>query len=184
MKLKINDAVYLQKYDIAFIMHDLNSMPESFLQETFTNNEDGFFFIMSGPDDGLYFKNFYKQPESIKWIMEQDWIVDFEKFVKKPLDELESLHEHLRLERDKSIDEFNAKDEEYRGAHFAEESMRFDRLRHKNSSLKALIDYLKGEVKFGFPDEYQEATTLISTRTTEKKPGLFARLWAFLHGTQ
>lgn len=184
MKLKINDTVYLQKYDVAYIMHELNDISDSVIQETFINDENGFFFMMDSLEDGLWFNNAYKKPKSIKWVMEQDWIVDFDKYAKMPLDELEALHEHLKLKLDERINKFNARDLAYRDAHFAKASRRFDDLEHRNLSLKILIKYRNGEVKFGFPDGYEEDTSVIVARAPEEKPGLFARLWAFCHGTQ
>lgn len=35
MKLKIGDKVYLQKYEFAHIMHELNGFPGGILDETF-----------------------------------------------------------------------------------------------------------------------------------------------------
>lgn len=180
MKLKIGDRVYLQKYEVAHIMNDLNSFPCGILQETFGDEDSGFFF-MNGPVDGFRFECVYKEPENVKWLMEQDWIVDYDEFAEMPLAELEALQERLKAERSAGIDEFNAKDEAYREAHFDEESDRFDKLGHKIVSLGYLIKFRKGEVEYVFPDEYQGKTAISSasdaTSTPQKKLGFFARLF-------
>ena len=179
MKLKIGDKVYLQKHEVAYIMNDLNSFPGGILQETFGDEDSGFFF-MNGPVDGFRFECVYKEPANVKWLMEQDWIVDYDEFAEMPLAELEALQERLKAERSAGIDEFNAKDEAYREAHFREESDRFDKLGHKIASLGDLIGFRKGEFKFVFPDEYQGKTTSGAsgaTSTSKKKPGFFARLF-------
>ncbi len=180
MKLKISDKVYLQKYEVAHIMHELNVFPSDFFDETFGGDEDSFFFINS-PTDGFSFECIYKEHENVKWLMGQDWIVDYDEYAEMPLAELEALQERLEAERSADIDEFNAKDEAYREAHFDEESDRFDKLGHKIASLGDLIRFRKGEIEFGFPDEYQGKTDISgassATSTPQKKPGFFARLF-------
>ena len=180
MKLKIGDKVYLQKHEVAYIMNDLNSFPGGILQETFGDEDSGFFF-MNGPVDGFRFECVYKEPENVKWLMEQDWIVDYDEYAEMPLAELEALQERLKAEYSAGIDEFNAKDEAYREAHYDEESDKFDKLGHKIASFGDLIGFLKGEFKFVFPNEYQGKTAISdassATSTPQKKPGFFARLF-------
>ena len=180
MKLKIGDRVYLQKYEVAYIMHELNGFPTGILDETFSGDEDSLFFL-NGPTDGFRFEGIYKEPENVRWLMKQDWIVDYDEYAEMPLAELEALQERLEAERSADIDEFNAKDEAYREAHFDEESDRFDKLGHKIISLGYLIKFRKGEVEYVFPDEYQSKTAISgasgATSTPQKKLGFFARLF-------
>ena len=180
MKLKIGDKVYLQKYEVAHLMHSFNSFPGSVLHEVFSDGEDSFFF-MSGPADDLRFESVFKNPASVKWLMKQEWIVDYDEYVEMSLTELEALQERLKAKHSADIDEFNAKDEAYREAHFDEESDKFDKLGHKIASLGDLIEFRKGKVKFVFPDEYQGKTAIpgasSTTSTPQKKPSFFARLF-------
>ncbi len=181
MKLKIGDRVYLQKYEFAHIMHELNGFPGGILDEMFSGDEDSSFFFMNGPTDGFRFECAYKEPENVRWLMEQDWIVDYDEYAEMPLAELEALQERLKAERSADIDEFNAKDEAYRETHFDEQSDKFNKLGHKIASLGDLIRFRKGEIKFGFPDEYQGKIAISGassvTSTPQKKPGFFARLF-------
>ena len=181
MKLKIGDKVYLQKYEVAHIMHELNGFPGGILNETFGSDEDSSFFFMNGPTDGFRFECVYKKHENVKWLMEQDWIVDYDEYAEMPLAELGAFQERLKAERSADIGEFNAKDEAYRETHFDEQSDKFDKLGHKIASLGYLIRFRKGEIKFGFPDEHQSKTAISSassaTSTPQKKPGFFARLF-------
>ena len=179
MKVKVDEKVYLQKYEVAHIMHNLNSIPTTVMDEVFGDGEGGFFF-MNGPADGFRFESVFKNPASVKWLMEQDWIVDYDKYSEMPLPELEALVEHLKSEHDAGIDEFNARDEAYREKHFEEVNDKFHKDSHKISSLDNLISARKGEVTFVFPDEYQEKTTPSTsgvTNTSKKKPSFFARLF-------
>ena len=180
MKLKIGDSVYLQKYEVAHIMHKLNGFPSGILDETFCGDEDSLFF-MNGLTDGFRFEYIYKEPENVRWLMKQDWIVDYDEYAEMPLAELEALQEHLKAEHSADIDEFNTKDEAYREAHFDEESDRFDKLGHKIVSLGYLIKFRKGEVECVFPDKYQSKATISgassATSTPQKKLGFFTRLF-------
>lgn len=153
MKIKIGDKVFLQKYEVAHIIHETYSVPLSFMRETFP--EKSGCFVMNGAADCFRFKCVYKDPESIKWIMEQDWIVDFDEYSKMSPDELYALCERLYEEYSKGIDEFNAKDDAYREAHYYDDSDKFEKAEHKLSSLKTLYNYLKGETKFAFPRGYK-----------------------------
>ena len=180
MKVKVGERVYLQKYEVAHIMHDLNSIPATVMDEVFGDSEGGFFF-MNGPTDAFRFESVFKNPASVKWLMEQDWIVDYDEYAEMPLAELEAFQERLKAERSADIDEFNTKDEAYGEAHFDEESDRFDKLGHKIVSLGYLIKFRKGEVRCVFPDEYQSKTAISgasgATSTPRKKLGFFARLF-------
>lgn len=177
MKLKIGDKVYLQKYEVAHLMHNLNSFPGSVLDEIFSDGEGSFFFMV-GPADGFRFESVFKNPASVEWLMKQEWIVDYDEYAEMPLAELEALQERLKTERSANIDEFNTKDEAYREAHFDEESDRLDKFGHKIVSLGYLIKYRKGEVEYVFPDEYQSKTAISGASSTpQKKLGFFARLF-------
>ncbi|MBR5419359.1 hypothetical protein IK110_03875 [Candidatus Saccharibacteria bacterium] len=173
MKLIIGDKVYLQKYEIAHITHSLNGIPGSMLDELFGDDPDGIFY-MNSPEDGYRFECVFKDPKNVEWLTEQDWIVDFDRFFKMELDELEDLQERLRVAYSTCVEEFNAKDDAYRKAHFQEKRDFFNKLWHKVNSLDALIGFRKGKIKFVFPDEYQNA----DVTTTKKKPSFFARLFS------
>ena len=178
MKLKIGDRVYLQKYEVAHILHKLNGFPGGILDETFSDDEDSLFF-MNGLTDGFRFECIYKEPENVRWLMKQDWIVDYDEYAEMPLAELEAFQERLKAERSADIDEFNTKDEAYGEAHFDEESDRFDKLGHKIVSLGYLIKFRKGEVRCVFPDEYQSKTAISGASgaisTPQKKLGFSSR---------
>lgn len=192
MKIKIGDKVYLQKYDVAHILHELSEFPGSVLDESFNGGDEMFF--MSGPTDGYRFECLFEKPESVEWLTEQDWIVDYDEYAKMPVAELEELLERLEAELSSSIKEFNDKDESYRRRHYEEASDKFSKAQYKNSSLNDLIMFRKGKAKFTFPNGYQgiktadamPASMYIDTATTTDTPeastlkknrGFFSRLF-------
>lgn len=197
MKLKTEDSVILQKYDVAFLMGTLNSVPGSIVSEILSDSSDRFSFL-NGSADRFRFENVFKNPINVEWLMKQDWIVDYEEYIKIPLSNLEMFTQRLGIELAADIHRFNAMDEDYRREHINEESVKFEKSGHKISSLEALVGFRKGDIKFVFPDEYHDvrvrdsvltekiiripSETYNSTRhsegsATRKKPGLFSRLF-------
>ena len=179
MKLKIGNKVYLQKYEVAYIMYNLTELPGSFLDETFSDDDHKFFFMNSAAD-GLRFDYAYEDPQNVAWLMEQDWIVDYAEYAKTSFDDIKSLVSNLRMHRESAIDEFNSKSEDYRRTHYDEESAKFDRSAHKISSLEKIIEYRQGEVEFVFPNVYREKSAAEPSKNpaTPKKPNFFTRLFS------
>jgi hypothetical protein len=192
MKIKIGDKFYLQKYDVAHLLHELDEYPGSILDESFNGGDEMFF--MSGPTDGYRFECLFEKPESVEWLMKQDWIVDYDEYVKMPLAELEELLGRLSAELSSEIQEFNAKDESYRRRHFDEANDKFSKAKYKNTSLNDLIMFRKGKAEFTFPNEYRGITTADAmpastyidtatptdtpeTSTHKKNRGFFSRLF-------
>ena len=161
MKIKVGNKVYLQNYEADYIMRDVVGSPMSINQES--SIESGTFFT-DGPVEGLRFGSIYKDPDNVSWIMAQDWIIDYEEYAKKSLQELEYLYECLKVECVSGIEEFNARDEVYRDLHYDEESEKFSRLSHKIASIGLLIGVHKGKTNFILPSCYKGATIPGTTR--------------------
>lgn len=174
MKLKVGECVYLQKYEIAHITHDLNSFPAGIFDELFSGDGEPRIFFMNGREDGFRFDCIFKNPQTVKWLMDQDWIVDYDEYAEMPVSKLEALIKRLDTERSIKINEFNAKNEGYRKEHYAKASEEFNQSGHKIFSLECILRAHKGKVKFTFPNEYQH--------TKEEKPGFLRRL--FSHSAQ
>ena len=171
MKLKIGDEMYLQKYDVAYIIHELNVFPDTIMQEMLCGDGD-MFFIMNGVKDAMKFSIAFKRPENIKWLLEQDYLLDYEGYKKKSVSELETLYQSLKAVYFASMEEFG--DDEYE-----DEADSFEKLGHKIASLKYLIDMNKGELCFTFPDGYRDDS---SEEKQKNKPSFIQRL--FSHDAQ
>lgn len=152
MKIKIDDKVYLQKYEIADMTHNPKYYPQCVLDEVFAHGDE--VFVMNRALDAYHFANVFKNPESIKWLMEQDWIVDYDEFAKKPLQTIKDLAYGVYTEETKIVQDFNRKDIEYRDKHFDEVRDKTYKLGVKARSLGIMIYFLEGEVTFEFPEGY------------------------------
>ena len=171
MKIKIGQKVYLQKYDVSYIMHELNFVQAGIVDEIF---KDGKPFIMNGAVDGYTFDCVFEDPSNVKWLMNQDWIVDYDQYKDKTPAEIIALYEELVKQGNIEAKEFNAKDPEYRKKHFLECRERLNNLEHKLNSLEAMAEHLNKKIKFAFPKQMDEHSV---TLKNVKKPGFFARVF-------
>lgn len=171
MKMKIDQKVYLQKYDIAFITHELSIIPAGLMNELF---KDSRFFIMSDHEDGFVFDCVFEDAETVAWLMEQDWIVDYNQYKDIPPAEIKSICEKFAGEISVSAKNFNSRDEDYRSAHYDECKEELSKMTHKLDSIEAMVEYLEGKLNFVFPEQ---ATGHSSIPKPTKKPGFFARLF-------
>ena len=171
VKIKIGQKVYLQKYEVAFITHEVSLVPASFMNELFSG---GRVFVMSSPEDGYTFGCVFEDSESVAWLMAQDWIVDYSQYKDKTPAEIREIGRKIANEGNNKVQEFNAKDYSYRREHFLEFREYLDNLEHKVSSIEIMADYLDNKIKFSFPDQIDKR--LVAPKTA-KKPGFFARLF-------
>lgn len=166
MKLKIGDKVYLQKYEVAYIDHELELVPASIFEEMF-HLDDGSsygYFSINGADDGHRFAVCFKKPESVKWLMEQDWIVDYSYYEQMSAPVVLSICWKLETELHERADALKGKPEEYQKAR--EELSKLD---HQIWSLHIMADHLNGKLDFQFPAEMPKKPA--------NKKGFFARLF-------
>ncbi len=152
MKIKIGKKVYLQKYEVAFIMHELESFPASIFDEVMKGNK---FFSVNGPDDALKFGCVFTKNESVEWLMEQDWIVDYDRYAETPIPELQAIIELLMGEHNAEVEKFNSRSEKYRISHYNKANEDFGKKAHKIMSLRDMVAARKGDVTFTFPNGYE-----------------------------
>ena len=158
MKLKVGKTVYLQGYEVAFIASEPAFFPASILQEAFSDSND--FDLASNSVNEYQFGYVFEDPRNVKWLMRQDWIVDYGIFAKKSPAELEVIGDNLEEKIHAIVKAFNARDEEYREKHFSKENERLRKIGHKLDSIEILIGHLRGEVEFILPDAYQAKAIL------------------------
>lgn len=151
MKILVNNTLYLQKYEIAYITHELKSTPCSVIEEIFDSHEA---FIVNGVIDGFNFKYAFKRPESIEWLLSRTDIVDYDEFSQIPLSKLKKLHRKMTREHRNNIRIFNSQDDYTRRCLYDTKSHEFNKTGHEITSLGYLIKARKGKIKFVLPSEY------------------------------
>ena len=150
MKIKIGEKVYLQKYEISYILYETDGFPGSLLEEIFDDDE---IFFVNGSEDGFRFECVFENPKNVEWLMAQDWIVDYNEYAKTPIRELKELVKQLKKEYSTMIDEFNAQNIDYRKRYYQEVGYEFSKIRHRIASLHNIIAERKGKATFVFPEQ-------------------------------
>ena len=155
MKLKIGDKVYLQKYDVAYLLHHIRAFPSRLMEEIFCGDDDlGGIFWMNGGADGLSFDQKFEDKQNVEWLLAQDYILNFEDLKDKSVEELEALGKEEEANGRKICNDFNGMSEEYRKEHYDEVEDIIKRSNAKVLSYNFMIAYLSGEREFIFPKGY------------------------------
>ena len=149
MKRKAKEGVLVQKYEIAQILHGVEDLPRCVADEI---ADSGGLVYMSNLSDGLRFDHLFVEPESVEWLMGQDWILDYDEYSNMELPELQARREALKAEIDNGMASLNNNSGTYGSDRFSEAKNKLDRLNHKLTSLDAMIAEREGRLKFDFPN--------------------------------
>lgn len=147
MKKKLNDKVYLQKYDIAFITHFLRKFPASIVGDLFDSAE---IFVMNGEDDSIRFSHHFSG-EAAEWIMAQPWIIDFDEFYVKKVSDIKKIWSLEHVACQEYAENFNSQNPTFQAEHYEDVKEELDKRAHRLRSLSLMRLYLNGEVKLSVP---------------------------------
>lgn len=149
MKYVKHKIAYVQSYVVGFILNDLDASPAAIFSEIFENGRTSALFLARDSFDFIKFKN----ADSVKWLEEQDWILDFDEYKVKSAQELQSLYRECYEKYKASIEEFNAKDEPYRLKHYREMADKAQKEEMKITALNSLIYYVEHDHEWPRPEE-------------------------------
>lgn len=151
MKVIVGDKAYLQKLDLVFMIHEFSAVPGCIMEEAFSR---ACVISTNGGDDAVSFGFCFDKPETVQFLKECDWILDFTEYSKKDINELKALHDETASNLEREIDEFNATSVEFRKKHFEEYSEKFDHVKLKLIGLDMLMDCKNGKIQMpAIPDE-------------------------------
>lgn len=159
MKIRVGEDVYLQKFDIAFLLHSGADLPAGLLSSMFISQSNPYtpaMFIMSGePKDACAFDTLVDNPVAAKWVMEQSFLIDFADYAEQDPDNVSELVHELDRKLLFEIVKFNESPHAFRKEHIDEYEKKFVRARHQVDSLEWMEKYLRKQVKFTFPTGYK-----------------------------
>lgn len=150
MKIKVGREVYLQKYEVAYIMREISDVPASFTQELFA---DGQPFVMTGFEDSLKFACIFRKSKNVSWLMAQDWIVDYNAYKNVPYAALKSTRKKLIRSYRAETEAFDSREENFRRKNRSEYEERFSKMMHKEYSFELILKYFKKKIHFALPEE-------------------------------
>lgn len=166
MKLRYNNRVFLQQYDVAFLLDMPSEVPSQVYDEIFL--KDAFYDKCS--IDGYGFIYSFIKRESVEWLMSQDYILDYDDYRGYSPQDLERMISQTNQEFDELSKEFSKKDKRCRDLHFNEMNLENAKIGHRIKSLVALYKYRNLEIEFAFPDQIPKRAV------SKKSPSLLSRL--------
>ena len=150
MKIKIGREVYLQKYEVAYIMREVSDVPASFTQELLA---DGNPFVMTGFEDSLKFACVFKKSKNVSWLMAQDWILDYNSYKDAPYAALKSTRKKLIRSYRAETEAFDSREESFRRKKRPEHEEKISKMQHKEYSFELLLKFFKKKIYFALPEE-------------------------------
>jgi len=144
MKRKAEGKILLQGYEVGFILNELRETPGCIMSEVFDGGRSC--LLIAGRSDNVDFKFEFKTEAAVKWLEEQDWILDYDEYVKKEPQELMDIHGKLVKDYNAKVKDYNSKDSDYRKNHFFDMvhlSDELQKLGHKIDSLGYMIYFLQ-----------------------------------------
>ena len=151
MKVIVGNKAYLQKFDLAFMIHEFSAVPGCIMVEAFSS---ACMVTVNGGDDAVRFGFCFEEPEAVEFIKECEWLLDFREYSQKDLNELIALRDEIQDKLSCEVDDFNGASIEYRKQNFEEYSEKFDHMKLKTMSLDMLVDCKNGKIKLPtIPDE-------------------------------
>lgn len=136
MKKSIGNAIYIQKYDLYKITTELSSVPSSFAEEA---KNQVVYYHLCDEHDMQQFSCAFRRPENIQWLMEQDWILDYDQCNKKSIQELRALREKFKGSMEAEIEAMSKYAPHYHTNFLAEEADFYFKEYHRLQSLDLLI---------------------------------------------
>ncbi len=151
MKIIVGDKAYLQKFDLAFMLHEFSAVPGCIMMEAFSS---ACVVNVNGGNDAVRFGFCFEEKETVDFIKECDWLMDFSEYSQKGIDELVALRDKATESLKREVAEFNAGNLEYRKEHIDECEEGFDHKQLQVLGLDMLIDCKKGKLRMPeIPDE-------------------------------
>jgi hypothetical protein len=138
MKRRIDGKVYLQRYDLDEIV-SLDSTPKFVINEI-TDKHPNYWQNKRGKEIDLLFDQAF-EGRVADWIMEQQWIIDFDEYKDKRWQEVYGAYFNVAAEIETGSSN--------RGISYLDTSKL--ELEHKLVSLKYMTDYTRGMLEFELP---------------------------------
>ena len=142
MKIFENNKVYVQKYDMMYFLRFMigEKIPE------FVSN--GFFIL--NQDEKYEFIEFI-DPEAVDYFSNIDWIVDYSPYKDSSVEDIRAYVDELIDSRNKSVDEFNGKSDEYREKNYNSFGLSLNKMDYRIDTIRLIAFFKNGEIKFKLP---------------------------------
>lgn len=173
MKLIVGEKAYVQKFVMAFMEDEFFAIP-GLLYTSFIAKYP--IHSIRGADDAVRFGFEFDDPDTVEFIKNCPYILDYAELSKKSIKELENLLIRTVDEHNARANDFDVRDAAYKKKHEHEMQNDFDQTRLMCESIKALIACKKGEIKMPtLPDGTEPLPDDENPTLLAKLRGLFSK---------
>ena len=151
MKIITNDAIYVQKNDIAYLNNTNITIPASIFMKVFGKG------IVIINDLNRYEFVKFEDKKEIDFFKQLDWIIDYEDVRNLNEKEILKLARTVADEKAKIALEFNKMSEKEMAAN-TDMVDEYELLKYKLYSLRDVLDFTRGELKFNLPEGVEYPT--------------------------
>ena len=135
------EVAYVQKGDLGFMMHSCDGVPAAFLDEFFNN------IVIINGDNRREFVRF-NNPKIVKWLKDQDWIIDYRNYVNLSEDSIMKKGRRIGFDLNETIEKHNSLPH---GKERAKEYSKYELLGYKFDAIKEFLWYKQGHIKYDIP---------------------------------
>ena len=151
MKIITNDAIYVQKNDMAYLNKTNITIPASIFMKVFGKG------IVIINDLNRYEFVKFEDKKEIDFFKQLDWIIDYEDVRNLNEKEILKLARTVADEKAKIALEFNKMSEKEMAAN-TDMVDEYELLKYKLYSLRDVLDFTRGELKFNLPEGVEYPT--------------------------
>lgn len=171
MKIFVNDKVYVQKNDLAYLMRGAEdiSIPISIINKVF-----GDIFIVT--DENRYEFIEFSSSEEISFFRKCDWMIDYNFFDSMTEQEIIECYNQINNERNKIANSFNALSEQEREEKYVQVSTKIELLEFKMLSARDILWHRQGKLKFDLPIETDVKCLTSNNQELEKKENAIQKI--------
>ena len=151
MKLKVNDIVYLEHFDVKNFLSKSDNLPQSIRDEL--SEMDGI------APFGVYgqFAYAFKRPENVRWLMKQKYFLEYTKYMRYSTPKLKRMLKRSQKKYKAKLDKYNKQDQSHRAVLSQWVLPRLTRMHKFARGLEHLIYCRKNGILFRFAEEIHEA---------------------------
>lgn len=165
MKLILGKHCYLQKFDIAFLLHNSVIIPTSFRDEVLQWQDN--LRIRSTRDHFTFIGPFVK-PETIEWVNTQSCVIDYNECAQQPI---KALNKRIRKQIKETklytnsihVMRHNCLDSAVED-HLRATKRQMRKVEQEIASLEIMRDHMEGKIDFDFPEDYTPPTPPVSQK--------------------
>lgn len=136
MKIMNGPRVYVENIDVAFFVHSADLIPKPIIAEL---TEMSPYFVVPN-ENGMAFERYFKWPVNTSWLMEQDWLEDYDLMSAVATENLERYRSMCLLKRNQMVAWYNEQDDEGQIQMYDEMMAIIGREDHRLLTLQAYIE--------------------------------------------